>query len=112
MWRRRRLRRAVRPRRRSRLGTWVSETLDCRKRTADRKSRCRREERGMFITKKHLSRRTVLRGMGVGIALPLLDAMLPAGVAWANSPAKTPQRLAFVGFPHGPVVRPLSPDQS
>ena len=43
----------------------------------------------MFITKKHLSRRTVLRGMGVGIALPLLDAMCPAAVAWADSPAKT-----------------------
>ena len=33
----------------------------------------------MFITKKHLSRRTVLRGMGVDVALPLLDAMVPAG---------------------------------
>ena len=66
----------------------------------------------MFIRKKHLSRRTVLRGMGVGIALPLLDAMLPAGVAWADSPAKTPQRLAFVGFPHGAVMRLWSPEQS
>ena len=34
-----------------------------------------------FITKKHLSRRTVLRGMGVSIALPLLDAMIPARTA-------------------------------
>ena len=66
----------------------------------------------MFITKKHLSRRTVLRGMGVGIALPLLDAMCPAAVAWADTPAKTPQRLAFVGFPHGAVMRLWSPEQS
>ena len=37
----------------------------------------------MFITKKHLSRRTVLRGVGATIALPLLDAMVPAGSALA-----------------------------
>ncbi len=37
----------------------------------------------MHITGKHLSRRTVLKGMGVTIALPLLDAMVPAGRAWA-----------------------------
>ena len=36
----------------------------------------------MFITKKHVSRRTVLKGAGAAIALPLLDAMSPAGVAW------------------------------
>ena len=66
----------------------------------------------MFITKKHLSRRAVLRGVGAGIALPLLDAMCPAGVVWANTPAKTPQRLAFVGFPHGAVMRLWSPEQA
>src|SRR5436190_19836096 len=38
----------------------------------------------MHITKKHLSRRTVLKGMGVTVALPFLDAMLPAGRAYAN----------------------------
>ena len=32
----------------------------------------------MFLTKKHLSRRTVLKGAGVSLALPLLDAMIPA----------------------------------
>jgi uncharacterized protein DUF1552 len=64
----------------------------------------------MFITKKHLSRRTVLQGAGACIALPLLDAMNPAGVAWAQTAAgKTPQRLAFVGFPHGAVMRLWSP---
>jgi hypothetical protein len=59
----------------------------------------------MFITKKHLSRRTVLRGMGVSVALPLLDAMVPAGTALAATPAKPPHRLAVVGFPHGAVMR-------
>jgi len=38
----------------------------------------------MFITKKHLSRRTVLKGAGVAISLPLLDAMIPASTALAN----------------------------
>ena len=55
----------------------------------------------MFITKKHLSRRTVLRGVGAAISLPLLDAMIPAGHraratpprsrrrAWASSTSRT-----------------------
>ena len=38
----------------------------------------------MFITKKHLARRTVLRGLGTSIALPLLDAMIPAATALAQ----------------------------
>ncbi len=67
----------------------------------------------MFITKKHLSRRTVLKGVGAAVALPLLDAMNPAGVAWAQSAAgKTPHRLAFVGFPHGAVMRHFKPEQT
>ncbi|HVY63832.1 MAG TPA: DUF1552 domain-containing protein [Gammaproteobacteria bacterium] len=61
----------------------------------------------MFITKKHLSRRTVLRGVGAAISLPLLDAMIPAMGATAKP---TPQRLAFVGFPHGAVMRHWSPE--
>ena len=67
----------------------------------------------MFITKKHLSRRTVLKGAGAAIALPLLDAMNPAGVAWAQTAAgKAPHRLAFVGFPHGAVMRHFKPEQT
>ena len=67
----------------------------------------------MFITKKHLSRRTVLKGAGAAIALPLLDAMNPAGVAWAQTAAgKTPHRLAFVGFPHGAVMRHWKPAET
>jgi hypothetical protein len=66
----------------------------------------------MFISKKHLSRRTVLMGVGATIALPLLDAMSPAGVAWGQTAAKTPHRLAFVGFPHGAVMRHFKPEQT
>ena len=67
----------------------------------------------MYITKKHLSRRTVLKGAGATIALPLLDAMSPAATAWANTPAgSTPTRLAFVGFPHGAIMSQWSPKQA
>ena len=41
----------------------------------------------MFLTKKHLSRRTLLQGAGAAIGLPLLDAMIPAGTALANTAA-------------------------
>jgi Protein of unknown function (DUF1552) len=66
----------------------------------------------MFITKKHLSRRTVLKGAGASIALPLLDAMIPAGTAWAATAAKAPQRMAFVGFPMGAVMKSWVPEQA
>ena len=50
----------------------------------------------MFISKKFISRRTVLRGAGATIALPLLDAMIPAGVALAQTAAKPLPRMGFV----------------
>jgi hypothetical protein len=55
----------------------------------------------MFLTRKHLSRRTVLKGAGASIALPLLDAMIPAGTAWAQTAAASATRLGFIYFPHG-----------
>ena len=58
----------------------------------------------MFITKKHLSRRTMLKGAGVSIGLPLLDAMIPAGTALADTVAVAPPRMGFVYFPHGAVM--------
>ncbi len=64
----------------------------------------------MFITKKHLSRRTVLKGAGVSIALPLLDAMIPAATALANTPAAVKPRLGFVYFPHGAVEKFWTPE--
>jgi hypothetical protein len=63
----------------------------------------------MFLTKKHLSRRTVLKGAGCAISLPLLDAMIPAGTALANSPAAQKPRLGFVYFPHGAVDQYWTP---
>ncbi|MEJ0099507.1 MAG: DUF1552 domain-containing protein [Pseudomonadota bacterium] len=63
----------------------------------------------MFITKKHLSRRTVLKGAGVSIALPLLDAMIPAGTAIAQTAAAAKPRLAFIYFPHGAIMDHWTP---
>jgi uncharacterized protein DUF1552 len=54
-----------------------------------------------FLTRKHLSRRAVLKGAGATIALPLLDAMIPAGTALAQTAAAATPRLGFVYFPHG-----------
>jgi len=54
----------------------------------------------VFIDKKHISRRTVLKGMGVTVALPLLDAMVPASTAWAKTAAGK-VRLACVEMVHG-----------
>jgi hypothetical protein len=58
----------------------------------------------MFITKKHLSRRTMLKGAGISLGLPLLDAMIPAGTALADTAAVAPPRMGFVYFPHGAVM--------
>jgi hypothetical protein len=63
----------------------------------------------MFITKKHLSRRALLQGAGVSIALPLLDAMIPAATALANTAAKPTPRMGFIYFPHGAVMQRWSP---
>ncbi len=65
----------------------------------------------MFITKKHLSRRTVLRGLGASISLPLLDAMIPASTALAQTAAQPRPRMGFVYFPHGAVMKSWSPQQ-
>jgi hypothetical protein len=67
----------------------------------------------MYIAKKHISRRTVLKGIGASIALPLLDAMSPASTVWASTAAgSTPKRFAFVGFPHGAIMDHWSPKQT
>ena len=64
----------------------------------------------MFLTKKHLSRRMILRGAGVTIALPLLDAMIPAATAHAQTAAAIKPRIAYVYFPHGAVQKFWTPD--
>ena len=63
----------------------------------------------MFVTKKHLSRRTVLRGLGVTVALPLLDAMIPARTALAHTAAAATPKLGFIYFPHGAIMRQWTP---
>jgi hypothetical protein len=67
----------------------------------------------MYLSQKHISRRTVLKGVGATIALPFLDAMSPAATAWAKTAAgSAPKRLAFVGFPHGAIMDRWSPLQT
>jgi hypothetical protein len=63
----------------------------------------------MFSFKKRLSRRTVLKGAGATIALPLLDAMIPAGTALAQTVAAASPRLGFVYFPHGALQEEWTP---
>ena len=58
----------------------------------------------MFITKKHLSRRTVLRAAGVTLGLPFLDAMVPASTALAQTAAVPKLRTGFFYLPHGAIM--------
>jgi hypothetical protein len=58
----------------------------------------------MFITKKHLSRRTFLRAGGASIGLPLLGAMVPAATALAQTAAAAKPRLGFFYLPHGAIM--------
>jgi hypothetical protein len=55
----------------------------------------------MFLTKKAIPRRTLLKGAQAALALPLLDAMIPAATAWAKTPAKPVARLGFIFVPMG-----------
>lgn len=66
----------------------------------------------MYIRKKHLSRRTLLKGAGVALSLPLLDAMVPAATALAGTAAAPKMRLGFVYFPHGAVMKYWIPKQT
>jgi len=63
----------------------------------------------MIITRKHMPRRTFLKGMGTAIALPMLDAMLPARAAASRAITKAPVRLAFVYVPNGIVMKDWTP---
>lgn len=84
----------------------------------------------MILTKKSLPRRALLRGAGAALGLPLLEAMIPAATAWANTAAKPVRRLGFVYIPMGahmllwtpsleeklsglsPILRPLEPHKA
>jgi hypothetical protein len=66
----------------------------------------------MYLSQKHIARRTILKGVGAAIALPLLEAMSPAAQAWAKTAAgSAPKRFAFVGFPHGAIMDRWSPKE-
>jgi len=58
----------------------------------------------MFLTKRHLSRRTVLKGAGVTLALPFLDAMVPAATVLAQTAARPKLRTGFFYIPHGAIL--------
>src|ERR1035438_3794699 len=64
-----------------------------------------------FITKKHLPRRTFLRGAGVAIALPLLDSMVPAQTALGQTAANPRSRLGCIYVPHGATMVKWTPAQ-
>src|SRR5437764_104727 len=64
----------------------------------------------MFITKKHLSRRAVLRGAGVAVALPFLESMIPAVAALGQTAAvRSRTRLGCIYFPHGAIMNKWMP---
>ena len=63
----------------------------------------------MIITKKALPRRTLLRGMGATVALPLLDAMVPAMTAAASTPARPVRRLGYIYIPMGSDIKRWTP---
>jgi len=63
----------------------------------------------MLISKKHLPRRAFLQGMGVSLALPLLDSMIPAQTLTRNTAAASNPRLGFVYVPHGAIMDKWTP---
>lgn len=66
----------------------------------------------MFLTKKSIARRTMLRGAGASIALPLLDAMFPSMTALAASKAAQARRLGYVYIPMGSTISQWTPPGS
>jgi hypothetical protein len=58
----------------------------------------------VFITKRHIARRTVLKAAGVKLALPFLEAMVPAATALAQTAAAPKMRAAFFYIPHGAIM--------
>src|ERR1700754_1751773 len=63
----------------------------------------------MFVTRKYLERRTFLKGLGVALGLPMLDAMVPA-LAAASALPKSAVRTAFVYVPNGVVMDHWTPE--
>lgn len=63
----------------------------------------------MFVTKKSIARRTVLRGLGAAVSLPLLDAMFPALTPSAKAAASPTLRFGAVYFPNGAIMPQFTP---
>ena len=63
----------------------------------------------MFVTRRSIPRRTFLRGVGVGVALPLVDAMVPALTQAAQTAASPRLRVGFVYIPHGVIMGQWTP---
>ena len=63
----------------------------------------------MFITKQYLSRRTLLRGLGVSISLPFLESMVPAQTALRKTAANPKTRLTCIYVPHGAIMGKWTP---
>ena len=65
----------------------------------------------MYISKRHIRRRTFLRGAGVTLALPLLESMIPAATALAQTAAAPKSRFMGIFFPHGMAPGYWVPEQ-
>lgn len=63
----------------------------------------------MFVSKKGLRRRTVLRGVGAAVALPFMDAMIPAFTPLAKAAVATPMRFGVSYFPNGMIMQQFTP---
>ena len=63
----------------------------------------------MFVSKKSLDRRTLLRGMGAAVALPFLDAMVPAFTPLARAAANPRTRFGVTYFPNGLIMQQFTP---
>src|SRR5215470_14476488 len=73
---------------------------------------CRQKEAAaMFITKKHLSRRTFLRGAGVTLSLPFLEAMVPAQTPLVRTAANPNAKFGFIYVPMGSIMKQWTPEQ-
>src|SRR5579871_2059000 len=84
----------------------------CRARSSPRETRAGRakqERIEMIVLKKSLSRRTMLRGLGASVALPLLDSMVPAFSARAATAAAPINRFGVVYVPNGMIMENYLP---
>src|SRR5437762_693011 len=65
----------------------------------------------MYLSRKHIPRRTFLRGIGVSLGLPLFDAMLPAQTPLSQTAVNPPTRAVFLYQMHGAIVQQWTPKE-